>query len=168
MKYIILFLALVLVSCDSKEIEKEFAKKQKVKDIKLDTIVNIDKIAYFQYKENQYIFENSSNYDLTNQDLKEIEVILINGIIEYNEAHKDYLRNFNEPDINLKNYKRQYVAVINSKNEKEVWINCICDNYNNNWKTQITYVEDGGNCFFNLKINLTKKIIYDFMVNGVA
>lgn len=165
---IFIFLIFFLVSCDNIKSTSDFTKKQKAKNILSDTIVNLNNIAVFPHSENQYIFENSNNYQLTNKDLKEIEVLLLKAIDEYNETHKNYLHRVNEPFINLQNYKRQYIAVINSNNEKEVWINCVCNRNNANWKKYIIEVDDGGNCYFNLKINLTKKKFYDFMVNGVA
>jgi hypothetical protein len=65
-------------------------------------------------------------------------------------------------------YYKQFIAVTNSKGEKEVWVNCRCSVMKEYWKSSIGDVKDGGSCFFNLKINLTKKLIYDFWVNGVA
>ena len=72
--------------------------------------------------------------------------------------------------IDLKNYNRQYVAIINSNSEKEVWVNCFCWSWGENeiYKHQILDVNDGGKCFFQLKINLSKRKVYDFSVNGSA
>ena len=64
-------------------------------------------------------------------------------------------------------YYKQFIAVINKQGEKEVWINCFCSK-DPKWKNEVVLVLDGGNCYFQLKINLTKKLVYDFMVNGVA
>jgi hypothetical protein len=63
------------------------------------------------------------------------------------------------------------VAVINKDNEKIIWVNCF--NINSSftfdyWKKQIVQVFDGGDNFFNLKINITKKYYYDFLVNGIG
>ena len=53
--------------------------------------------------------------------------------------------------------------------QKEVWVNCFCQlSGDNKWKTEVVHVADGGNCYFNFKINLTTKTCYDFAVNGVA
>ncbi|KAA9339683.1 hypothetical protein F0P96_03450 [Hymenobacter busanensis] len=69
--------------------------------------------------------------------------------------------------IDLPRYKRQYVAVLNSRGEKEVWVNCFCSD-ETNWRTQIVDVDDGGNCFFNVTINLSKGIWHDMAANGTA
>jgi hypothetical protein len=59
--------------------------------------------------------------------------------------------------------------VTNKKGEKEVWVNCFCDTWNSNrWKTEILFVEDGGNCYFNFRINLATKKYHDLGVNGEA
>lgn len=71
--------------------------------------------------------------------------------------------------INLANYKRQLVVVTNKRGEKVVWVNCFCRKGNQaSWRHQIVEVDDGGNCYFNVKLNLTRRIWYDLMVNGVA
>lgn len=71
--------------------------------------------------------------------------------------------------INWKNYRKQYFPVVNDKGEKELWINCFCGmDDDDRWKKYLIRVHDGGNCFFNIKINLTLKKVYDLRVNGVA
>ncbi|WP_214225651.1 hypothetical protein [Pedobacter sp. B4-66] len=71
--------------------------------------------------------------------------------------------------IDLKRYKRQYIVLVNKKGQKEVWINCLCAiSDNDDWKTKKIVVYDGGKCYFNLKINLSEKIYFDFQVNGIA
>ena len=68
-------------------------------------------------------------------------------------------------------YYRQFVGAINEKGEKIIWVNCFCEkeiNFFKDWKTNIIMVADGGNCFFNLKINVDKNNYFDVMVNGNA
>ena len=91
--------------------------------------------------------------------LSEREIQVVDSIYTYcKNDHRDEL-------IKHANYKRQYVPVINNKGEKEVWVNCFCD-YESDWQKRIVIVFDGGKCFFNLKINITKKEYYDFGTNG--
>jgi hypothetical protein len=70
--------------------------------------------------------------------------------------------------INLKQYYRQYVPFLNEKGEKEVWVNCFCSSLDNDWRKDIIYVHDGGNCFFQLRVNLSKGTYHEFSVNGEA
>ncbi len=73
--------------------------------------------------------------------------------------------------INLKDYKKQYIAVLNSKGEKEVWANCFCKAIEKriefvDWKKIPVKVIDGGNCFFHVKLNLAQRKTYDLKVNS--
>jgi hypothetical protein len=126
-----------------------------------------------------WVFKDCKPVDLTNEDLLQIEKLLRECIDNYNPlqekqfneikskypGHKFYKEHF---IIDLKKYRRQYIAVTNIAGEKEVWINCFCDKDETYWKTEIVFVFDGGNCFFNLKVNLTKGEYYELMVNGEA
>lgn len=73
--------------------------------------------------------------------------------------------------IDLKLYKKQYIAVLNAKGEKEVWANCFSKAIEErieftDWKKIPVRVSGGGANFFNLKVNLAQRTIYDFKVNS--
>lgn len=86
--------------------------------------------------------------------------------------HKEYPDNpWTETGFELetKGYKRQYVPVINSDGQKDTWINFFCAEWRSeNWKSSIIIVDDGGNCFFNLKVNLATKMYSELYINGYA
>ncbi|MFM2041010.1 MAG: hypothetical protein RLZZ493_1599 [Bacteroidota bacterium] len=142
------------------------------KDSSVIAILNNDSINY-------KVFKQGTTFTLSQKDMIEIDRLLNVSINEHNKNQEII---FNEkkskyPDfafkkknfiIDLKNYQRQYVAVKNVYGEKEVWVNCFCTTFDDSWKTDIYIVSDGGNCFFDLKINLDAKKYYDFMVNGDA
>jgi len=68
-------------------------------------------------------------------------------------------------------YTMQFVGAIDEKDEKIIWVNCFCSSeikYFKDWKTDLVLVKDGGNCFFNLKINVDNNTYYDVLVNGEA
>ncbi len=68
-------------------------------------------------------------------------------------------------------YFKQFVGITDSNGDKIIWVNCFCkaeENSFNDWKNKIVFVNDGGNCFFNVKINITKNTYFDLMVNGQA
>lgn len=135
-------------------------------------------IAIIPFDATQYwIFEKSQPYSLTNIDIEAIELILRKWVNEYNPSQEQEFQSIhkNHPELNidkanfiidLQRYKRQYIAIINTKGEKEVWINCFCGERDQNWKTNLIVIKDGGNCYFNLKVNLTTGKYYDLMVNG--
>lgn len=59
---------------------------------------------------------------LSQSDIEQIEDLLVATVIEHNNSlssgHEDY-----KIDLETKVYKKQLVAVVNSKGEKEVWVN---------------------------------------------
>jgi hypothetical protein len=168
-------LTICFTSCGQTNLSNRNQELQKT-IILIDTSV----IAILPYDTTQYwVFKDSKPTELTNDDLLKIETILNKCINEYNpdqerqfkemnDKHPEYKLDKNNFIIELGHYKRQYVAAINSKGEKEVWINCFCGEWDTNVRKRILQVEDGGNCYFNLKINLTKGEYYELMVNGDA
>ena len=103
---------------------------------------------------------------LNTQELIEIEQVLDGAITKHNAKQKETVLKHNQNKLNtpitttdyelqLKKYKRQYIAVINRKGEKEVFVNLFCDASNwEFWPTKLVQIEDGGNCYFNLKVNM--------------
>jgi hypothetical protein len=159
---LIFFLTLLFIDCGQKD-NKIKNITSVTKTFRVDTsmiaIIPFDKIS-------SYIFDkNCKPYFLTHDDLLEIERLFQSCIDDYNKklSPKDK-NNFSIFGSN----KRQYVAVINQKGEKEVWLNYLCETNGDSWKKGISIVKDGGSCYFHLKVNLTKKIYYDLSVNGVA
>jgi hypothetical protein len=134
-------------------------------NIKYDTaktaIIPFDKKVNFP-------FDNSYKPAvLTQSDINNVDSLLIACVTEYNAS----LENENKLwviDLKKYDYRKQLVVVTNRKGEKEVWVNCFCNTWDERWKTGILFVYDGGNCYFNFKINLTAKKFYDLLVNGEA
>lgn len=140
-------------------------------------ILNTDDFTYTVIrfdKSYTWIFKNAEPSDLTVEEIKETERLLLTCIEEYNrepyplKAHPEYKLDKNKFIIDLTQYKKQFIPVLNRKGEKEVWVNCFCEDNFNDWKQQIVKVQDGGKCFFNVKINLMTKECYGLRVNGEA
>ena len=120
-------------------------------------------------------YKNSKLVDLTSDDMINIDKLLTECIDKYNidqekefgqissKLPEDKLDNKNFV-INWEKYKKQYIAVINSKGEKEVWINCFCDTWRKEWRKDFMTLIDCGRSYFNLKINLTTKEFYDLII----
>jgi hypothetical protein len=120
--------------------------------------------------------------EITSYDLALIDSLFNICINNYNrqqeQAFSDFKRKnpgtvLTKNDFVIKDFKyhkRQYIPYINSKGEKIVWINCFCsvDRNSDDWKNELIFVLDGGNCYFNLKINLNTKKSFDLIVNGDA
>ena len=75
------------------------------------------------------------------------------------------LKNKNIIDTTFRTYKYQLVAAINENGEKIVWINAFCNDFDD-WKRYLIFVFDGGLCYFQMTINLTKNYWYGFNVNS--
>lgn len=106
---------------------------------------------------------------LTPMEFKTIESLLITCVNKYNYSLYKKDRQWMSIDLEKTNYGRQIIAVINQKGEKEVWVNCFCTTPGDErWKSDILFVADGGNCYFNFKINLRTKRYYNLIVNGEA
>ena len=103
----------------------------------------------------------------TQNDIYLVESLFVKCVNHFN---KSLGKKFKSESINLKNnnYRKQLIFVKNKKGEKEVWVNCFCETSNANWKTEFVGVSDGGNCYFNLKINLATKKYYNLRINGEA
>lgn len=135
------------------------------------------KIAILKYnKDFGWPFsENDKPAKLNNEELKSINSILVRCVNEYNpkgeKLYNEVLQVCKQCDykledfvIELNNYKRQYVPVINADGEKEVWINCFCK-ANHNWKKEIIIHVGGQSCYFNVLINLTRGSYDSFHIN---
>ena len=126
-----------------------------------------------------WLFDDATPSNLEQSEIEEIDSILklcidtfnINQQLHFNRisnSHPDYNLKVDDFIVNLSRYRRQYFPVINSEGHKEVWVNCFCNDFDKNWRNEMLIVFDGGNCYFNLIINLTTKTFYRFMVNGDA
>jgi hypothetical protein len=163
----ILFSVLTIVSCgqttnNNKESSKIIMATVQPVDTSLIAIIPFD-------NSRDWLFDKTySPSTLTQNDIEKIEAVMTSCIDKYNNNLSSENKKYFVIDLTKEKYKRQYVAVTNKKGDKEVWINCLCQTHGDNWKTSIIMVDDGGNCYFNLKINLTKEKCYDFGVNGHA
>ena len=140
----------------------------------LDT--NQYKIFKFNPKE-KFIFDKSFKpTELNKENIEEIYKLLGPAIENYILDEIDVFKKLNPgKSYNIENikiqwekYKYQFIPVINKKGELIVWCNAICNGRDFNWKNSIIIVHDGGKCFFNLKINLTKHKAFELLVNGLS
>ena len=130
-----------------------------------------------------YVFSTFRSVRITQDDIENMVEIVNDAIDSYNESRTEEVETYNNNstykiDINqflvdkFEMYIVQSIAVRNKNGEKEIWLNCIhknvLDDFDNDWKRTIMLIGDGGPYFFNIKINLTKKIYYDLQVNGYA
>ncbi|WP_162819777.1 hypothetical protein [Kordia sp. SMS9] len=130
------------------------------------------------FSENRgYYFKNVKEATLSTKELIEIEELLQKMIVAHNSAQAKALVKYNKEnplyqeeetgdELETNGFKRQYLPVINAKEEKEVWINFFCKVPKNlNWKTAAFSTMSGGNCYYRFKINLSTKEIYELQID---
>jgi hypothetical protein len=97
--------------------------------------------------------------------LSRAEVDRIESLVD--SCYKDYNKHMRITLLlPITAYRRQYAAVVNKQGNKEVWINFFCSSFNLDWKHRAIVVDDGGRCFFQLKIDLTAGKVTSMIVNS--
>jgi len=110
----------------------------------------------------EYHFKQGACVDLNENDIIKIRELIQNTI---KENSKQFIHFSSENE-----YFKQCISILNNKNEKEVWIQCLAkrSSFSDGWETRIIDICDGGDSNFTLKINLTTGEVYDLFVNGYA
>jgi hypothetical protein len=168
--WIVGILILVLTSCkyQSKQTDSKIDRATLVRDtlraVITDTI------------ETRFIARNKPLWTPTKDQFDQIDSILIRAI-------KDTLAITNN-DFKIKNingFYRQYVCYQDDNGDLIVFVNAFCHLLDKpvdscgtviwkkyDWKNDLLTVNDGGPCYWSIKINLTRKKHFNFLVNGVA
>lgn len=133
---------------------------------KATEIINNFAILEFDVKKNGYIFENAKKTDLNVTEILKIQSIIKKAVNDFNEDNQQTESNNKIKD--LPEYKYQFIPVLNEKNEKEVYVNAFCSDFDMDWEKQLIEVIDGGNYYFQLYVNLTTNSDQGFSVNGEA
>ena len=148
-------------------VEGEYPFRVKIRKSNITVKQNFDlgqfnSYSVFTYDKKfyNYFTKDVRPYELTQKDLIELDRLL-------EKCFDD-----NRVQLNRKSnlYGKQIIAVINNKNEVEAWIsyNCKERKIKDEFEYQIMRVNDGGNCHFTLKINLTRQNYSDLSINGEA
>ena len=119
--------------------------------------------TFFTYNSKyEYLFKKGTNVDLNENDIIKIRKI-IQSVIK--KESKQFIHYSNENE-----YYKQCISILNNKNEKEVWIQCLSKEslFSDDWDARIIDVCDGGDSNFTLKINLTTDEVSELYVNGYA
>lgn len=125
---------------------------------------------------------NSSDnkFTPTLTDIDSAEIVLRKGIKSINLNRPNQFDNCPVIHRKLGKYKRQYFGYIDTNGDKTILINCFWDKkgfiekvfYNESddlkWKTEEKFVLDGCSYYWKIKVNLTKKKLFDFDVNGIG
>lgn len=110
----------------------------------------------------RWLLKDTASFDLSHQELRNIDSLLTACVNNYNLQQESTRKS---PEyIDLKKYKRQYIPY-KSVEGKKVYINCFCIHDIDVWKEKLVQVDDGGNCFFQLTVDLEGNRCLDFSTN---
>jgi hypothetical protein len=166
----LLVVSFMLVACNSCGNQNSY---QNIKSI------DSSKYAILKYNENyKYLFEpHVKPTNVTYNEIAVIENLIAKKVTIYNKEtiarEKSLFKN--QPNVKYhsnqiqypENYFKRLIAVTNQNGEKIVWVNCFCTPPEGfDWRKNVLEMSDGGSCYFNLKLNLTKNSAYDFRVNN--
>jgi hypothetical protein len=162
------FAALLLIgllSCQYKD--ESHAEDKSEADANANVTDTTTATIKFEPAQMSMFSETASPATLEPQEIKQIDSTLALAVEDHNKTLGQDMQSM-KIDLAGRLYKKQLVAIINSQGEKEVWVNCFCDDFSTPWRTRLLFVDDGGSCYFNLKINLKSRRYYDLRVNGQA
>ncbi len=116
--------------------------------------------AFFTYHPNYYDFFSEK---VKPYSLKKNDILAINDLLELCISE-----NNNRITHHVNSYTKQCVAVTNANNEIEIIVYCNCKDNSKGYHFQIISVQDGGDCHFSVKLNLTKRKYSQLYINGSA
>jgi len=111
------------------------------------------------------IFDDGHAASCSSAELASLKQLVEKAMHRYN-SHKNMLDLPLEP---FDTYYFQLVPVVDGRGDKQVWVNAFCSvEHARDWKSKLVTVQGGGNCYFNVKVNLTRGKAYDMTVNPGA
>ncbi len=121
------------------------------------SIIEHDTSAFYVWD-----FKNHLPSTINEKEMEQL-VKILNQSIQDNQNGLTNERN----QIGNRVYYKQLVPMISPNGDKEVFVNCLCSESNPNIDDkELIVVFDGGNCFWNVTINLTKSTYHRLYVNG--
>lgn len=152
--------------------ESELVPSKYIEQNQSDTLKEPNYIAIFDQ-------DSKKKTQLSINELRIINHNIIKGVNDYNDKLKIRLEKWNKESktstldfekekLNLRYFYRQYFVSTNESGDKIVNVFCFCVYYDDDWRKNQVYVMDGGNCYLNITINITKNKIEYFGTHGEA
>ncbi|WP_324721562.1 hypothetical protein [Salinimicrobium sp. HB62] len=144
-------------------------KTESITDQKVAILLNSE--------QNKWLEENYGlkKWTPTGKDLNIVQEVLDKAI---HNKEFDFLKKPTKQSV--EKYYRQYIPYINENGERIIEINAFCEILENppenrinewtklDWRTEYVIVDDGGDCYWQITINLDTKKYNNLMVNGEA
>lgn len=158
----------LLVTCISNSVARGQGKYSHHLDTSTYVILKYRPIVMTKHSLSGDFYFNDTAHQLRPTTLSASEVDGIESLVDsaYQDLVKELAANYSTLHP-LSDYKRQYVVVINSKGQKEVWIHFFCD-APEGWRKSEILIQDGGACYLRLWINFTLRKTSKLFDNGVA
>ena len=130
----------------------------KISDTSRFTLLHFQKARTFPFD------STFKEVKLSDPELELALSLFSKSLKKYNDIHAKYPIELYKDD-----YKLQLIAALNSNNEKVVWINGFCyDKHFSYWRQTYVWVQDGGQCFFGVSLNLSKRTFTQIRTNWRA
>lgn len=155
-----IFLFLILSGCNS----------SKTKNLQIPDPFNGEKEALLLNTDwNKYVQLEYGHqpWKPANKDYEMVQLVLDSAIAN---GCFEFLKNPKKENMQ-RLYYRQYIPYINKNGEHIIEINAFCssDNFKyDDWRSYIITVEDGGSCYWQIKINTDTQTYFEYRVNGEA
>ncbi len=189
-KYYLLIIGTLFLSSCSQESNPAHVEKQE-EPIHYIDVIDTSRITIIPLSNVSWLKEADRQANLSILELHQIDSLLILAAEDYNanvkKEHEELMafyrddaefmgtefieRPFPEDNLirDLSSYRRQYVPYYNNEGEKIVTVYCHCLSFSlGKWQYEVLQINDGGNCHFDVVINLTKKTYERVWVNGYA
>ena len=101
--------------------------------------------------------ENNKRFTPTVEEVEHAKRLIENNL----DGNKD-LKALNE-------YVIQFFGYINTDGERIIWANYICkEGVYKDWQKERMMILDGGNCYFNVSVNMSTSEVFDLRIHGEA
>ena len=166
----IIFIPILLISCGQIKIDRNQAVELDSLQKENMRITIINDSTQMRHVTKKYSFFWTPTW----QQLDKIDTILVHSISEIKDRKLYQLK-----VDSLKNYYRQYVCYKDSVGDSIIYINALHEvmyiptlpnerPLKQDWQHYLIYVHDGGDCFWHIWINFSKKEQFRFIINGDA
>ena len=123
---------------------------------------SIGKIFDADYRGKYYLYNTLEHWTPNREEALTADSIMMNCV---------YLNTGTTPKMLqlIKSYKRQYFGIVEKDSSKLIWINCFLESGSakiDYWKSDVVTMNDGGDNYFNVLVNLKEKKCTKIRINN--
>lgn len=149
------------------------SRGQTVKEGNVATKHRISHIFSADQPVGSYIYPKAiARFTPTAREIDEAEQIICIELAKIDKQAKGQDRHIHFMVAKLASYNRQYVGFIDAKGRKAIWVNFLWGAHEHEYREafdkEIIEVDDGGSYFWNVKVNLQRKHLFELVINSQA